>query len=80
MTVHGFRSTFMDWAHETTTFPEAAIDLALAHTVSDKTEAAYRRGDMLKKRQALAEAWSRYCCAPPAAGDVVPLRTVSANA
>jgi integrase len=75
VTVHGMRSTFMDWAHEQTAFPKAAIDMALAHVVSDKVEAAYRRGDLLAKRRQLAEAWSKYCCSPPAErGDVVPIR------
>ena len=74
ITVHGFRSSFMDWCHECTSYPKVVIDMALAHTVGDKVEAAYRRGDLLKKRQALAEAWARYCAAPPATGVVVPLR------
>src|SRR5262249_45009166 len=65
ITVHGFRSTFMDWAHESTNSPKVVIDLALAHTVGDKVEAAYRRGDLLKKRQALAETWAHYCSTPP---------------
>jgi len=74
ITVHGFRSTFMDWAHEQTAFPKVTIDMALAHTVGDKVEAAYRRGDLLQKRRQLAEAWARYCTSPPAEGAVVPLR------
>jgi integrase len=60
-TVHGFRSTFMDWAHEQTAFPKAVIDMALAHTVPDKVEAAYRRGDLIEKRRKLMESWARYC-------------------
>jgi integrase len=60
-TVHGFRSTFMDWAHEQTAFPKVVIDRALAHTVSDKVEAAYRRGDLIEKRRRLMEAWAGYC-------------------
>jgi integrase len=79
ITTHGFRSTFMDWCHERTSHAKVVIDMALAHTVGDKVEAAYRRGDLLKKRQALAEAWSRYCCSTPALAkpndaNVVPLR------
>jgi integrase len=74
VTVHGFRSTFMDWAHEQTAFPKVVIDMALAHVVGDKSEAAYRRGDLLTKRRALAEAWAKYCTSPPLAGDVVPLK------
>ena len=64
-TVHGFRSTFMDWAHEQTAFPKVVIDRALAHTVSDKVEAAYRRGDLIEKRRRLMEAWARYCTIKP---------------
>ena len=51
ITVHGFRSTFMDWAHETTSYPKVVIDMALAHVVGDKVEAAYRRGELLDKRR-----------------------------
>ena len=64
-TVHGFRSAFMDWAHEQTAFPKVVIDLALAHTVSDKVEAAYRRGDLIDKRRKLMEAWDLYCASKP---------------
>ena len=48
VTVHGFRSTFRDWAAETTNYPREVCEMALAHTIGDKTEAAYRRGDLLK--------------------------------
>ena len=51
----------MDWAHEQTAFPKAVIDMALAHTVPDKVEAAYRRGDLIEKRRKLMESWARYC-------------------
>jgi integrase len=54
-TVHGFRSAFMDWAHEVTSYPKEMMDIALAHTVSDKVEAAYRRGDMFDKRQLMRD-------------------------
>jgi integrase len=64
-TVHGFRSTFMDWAHEQTAFPKVVIDMALAHTVPDKVEAAYRRGDLIEKRRKLMESWVRYCTTNP---------------
>jgi integrase len=65
-TPHGFRSTFMDWAHEQTPFPKTVIDMALAHTVGDKVEAAYRRGDLFQKRRKLMDAWAAYCGRPPA--------------
>jgi integrase len=61
LTVHGFRSTFTDWAHETTDFPDIVIDMALAHKVDDKVRAAYRRGDLFEKRRKLMETWAAYC-------------------
>jgi integrase len=61
LTTHGFRSSFTDWAHETTDFPDIVIDMALAHTVGDKVQAAYRRGDLFEKRRKLMEAWATYC-------------------
>ena len=73
ITVHGFRSTFRDWAAERTNFPNHVVEQALAHTISDKVEAAYRRGDLFAKRKALMEAWARYCEAP-VSGGVVPMR------
>jgi integrase len=74
ITIHGFRSCFMDWAHEQSTFPKVVIDKALAHAIGDKAEAAYRRGDLLIKRRQLAEAWSRFCMSPAPAGAVLPMR------
>jgi integrase len=61
VTTHGFRSTFTDWAHETTSTPRTVVEAALAHVVADKTEAAYRRGDLLTKRHKLMTEWARYC-------------------
>jgi len=61
LTAHGFRSTFSDWCAEQTNFPSEVREMALAHTVGDKVEAAYRRGDLFEKRRRLAEAWGRYC-------------------
>jgi integrase len=68
---HGFRSTFRDWASETTGFPPHAIEMALAHSVGNAVEAAYRRGDLFAKRVALMNAWAAYC-GKPATGTVVP--------
>ena len=59
-TVHGFRSSFSDWAHDRTGFAPAVIELALAHTIGDKTAAAYRRGDALDKRAKLMSGWCRF--------------------
>ncbi|MCV3239667.1 tyrosine-type recombinase/integrase [Mesorhizobium sp. ZC-5] len=61
LTVHGFRSTFRDWGAEQTAYPNEMLEMALAHTVSDKTEAAYRRGDMMEKRRRLMQDWADYC-------------------
>ena len=60
-TVHGFRSSFRDWVSEETHFAREIAEAALAHTVGDQTERAYRRGDALEKRRALMEAWAGYC-------------------
>jgi integrase len=73
-TVHGFRSTFSDWAAEYTAFPREAVEMALAHTIESKVEAAYRRGDLFEKRRLLMDAWARFCEMPTADGEVVPLR------
>lgn len=61
VTVHGFRSTFRDWAAERTDFPNEVVEMALAHAVGDKTEAAYRRGDLFDKRRALMDSWAKFC-------------------
>jgi integrase len=78
LTAHGFRSSFRDWAAERTTFPAEVAEMALAHTVSDKVEAAYGRGDLFQKRRQLTEAWAKFCSMPPVAGRVVSLRTPAA--
>ena len=61
ITVHGFRSTFRDWAAETTTYANELCEAALAHVISNKAEAAYRRGDMLERRRQLMSDWATYC-------------------
>jgi integrase len=60
-TPHGFRSTFRDWAAEETSFPHEVCEMALAHAIGSKVEAAYRRGDLFEKRRKLMEAWATYC-------------------
>ena len=65
ITVHGFRSTFKDWATEQTDFANEVSEAALAHVVEDKTEAAYRRGALLDKRRKLMEAWAAYLATAP---------------
>lgn len=59
ITVHGFRSTFRDWAGETTSFPREVIEAALAHGIKDKAEAAYARSDLFDKRRDLMQAWAQ---------------------
>ena len=74
LTGHGFRSSFSDWCAERTNFPSEVREMALAHAVGDKVEAAYRRGNLLAKRQQMMAAWGQFCATPaPAAGNVVSL-------
>ncbi len=73
ITVHGFRSTFRDWASEQTSFPHETCEHALAHRISNKAEAAYRRGDQFEKRRKLMEAWAAFC-EPRSSANVVELR------
>jgi integrase len=73
LTAHGFRSTFSDWCAEQTTFPSEVREMALAHGVGDKVEAAYRRGDLFEKRRQLAEAWATCCERPTTTGKIVSL-------
>jgi integrase len=61
ITVHGFRSTFRDWASEATSFSHEVCEQALAHSIGNKTEAAYRRGDLFEKRRRLMADWANYC-------------------
>ncbi len=76
ITVHGFRSTFRDWAAETTNCPNHVVEMALAHKIGNVVEAAYRRGDLFEKRRALMNDWARYCESTPVEqGKVVPLRS-----
>ena len=72
-TVHGFRSSFRDWAGNETGYPRELIETALAHVIGDKAEQAYRRSDALEKRRQLMEAWASYCTADPVQ-KVVPFR------
>jgi integrase len=71
-TIHGFRSTFRDWAAERTNIPRDVAEMALAHAIGDKTEAAYRRGELMKKRTAMMEQWARFVRTLPTE-NVVPI-------
>ncbi len=74
VTAHGFRSTFRDFVSERTTFPPEVAEMALAHAVGNKVEAAYRRGDLFEKRSRLMITWADYCTSPAQTPRVTPLR------
>ena len=74
VTVHGFRSSFRDWAGNVSNFPREITETALAHVVGNKAEQAYRRGDALEKRRKLMDAWASYC-EPEKAGKLFRLAT-----
>jgi integrase len=74
LTTHGFRSSFRDWAAERTKFPPEIAEMALAHVVGNKVEAAYRRGDLFEKRRKLGDAWAAHCSRPRMVASVVELR------
>ena len=65
LTAHGFRATFRDWAAERTNYPRDVAEMALAHTIKDKAEAAYRRGDLFDKRRHMMDDWATYCATVP---------------
>jgi integrase len=80
LTVHGFRSSFRDWAGEHTSFPREVAEAALAHVVGDAVERAYRRGDALEKRRKLMDAWAKFISAPTvAASNITPIRAKAAG-
>ena len=78
ITVHGFRSTFRDWCAESTNYPADVAEMALARALRDKTEAAYRRGDLFEKRARLMADWARFCSKPTEPASVIPIRQSSA--
>jgi integrase len=72
---HGFRSTFRDWCAERTNYPREVAEMALAHAIGDKVEAAYRRGDLFDKRRSMMNAWAAFCARlEPKPGQVLPIR------
>lgn len=73
-TVHGFRSSFRDWAAERTAFSHEVCEMSLAHTIANAAEAAYRRGDLFEKRRKLMEAWAEFINTPRKDGAVIPFR------
>ncbi len=75
LTVHGFRATFKTWASERTNFAREVVEAALAHAISDKLEAAYRRGDFFEKRKRLMAAWAEFCArTAPETGQLLRLK------
>jgi integrase len=74
ITVHGFRSTFRDWAAECTSYPREMCEMALAHTLSSEVEAAYLRTDLFEKRRRLMRDWANYCSKPQGTAKVTPIR------
>jgi integrase len=78
-TPHGFRSTFRDWASETTSFANETLELALAHAVSNQTEASYRRQDQLEKRRHLMQSWDDHISTPSSAGVILRMKTKGAR-
>lgn len=72
---HGFRSTFRDWVGDCTNYPRDVAEFALAHKLSDKVEAAYRRGDALERRREMMEDWANFCSTFPPPGSVTGWNT-----
>lgn len=75
LTVHGFRSTFRDWAAEASSFPREVAEAELAHVLTNKSEAAYQRGDLFEKRRKMMEAWADYLEKPQTRSNIVPLQS-----
>tara|TARA_R100000322_G_scaffold140457_1_gene96196 strand:- start:588 stop:878 length:291 start_codon:yes stop_codon:yes gene_type:complete len=77
ITVHGFRSTFRDWVAERTAYPSDVAEMALAHSIPSRVEAAYRRGDLFDKRRALMEEWERFIATPSVDAEsyIIPIRS-----
>ncbi len=74
ITAHGFRSTFRDWASERTNYPRDVAEMALAHAIGDKVEAAYRRGDLFEKRRRMMKEWGKFSGKVQPAGTVTPIK------
>lgn len=74
VTAHGFRSTFRDWAAESTNYPRDVAEMALAHTIGDKVEAAYRRGDLFEKRRRMMREWGTFTGKVQTAATVTPIK------
>lgn len=77
LTAHGFRSSFRDWTAERTAFSRDVAEMALAHSIGDKVEAAYRRGDLFDKRREMMEAWASFCIISETKAEMLPLEAVN---
>ncbi len=77
---HGFRSTFRDWCSERTNYPREVAEMALAHTIGDKVEAAYRRGDLFEKRRRMMAEWAEFLARDEAPAQVIDLQSKRARA
>jgi len=75
-TAHGFRSTFRDWVAERTNYPNEAAEMALAHSVGNKVEAAYRRGDLYEKRILMMESWAQFVSKVEESGNILSMTSV----
>ena len=71
---HGFRSSFRDWSGEVSSFPRDVAEMALAHVIESKVEAAYRRGDLFAKRRKMMQEWADYLDRLKAGAEVIPMR------
>lgn len=78
ITAHGFRSTFRDWCSERTNYPRDVAEMALAHAIGDKVEAAYRRGDLFEKRRRMMRDWGKFSGTVQTAGTVTPIKSNAA--
>lgn len=79
-TVHGFRSTFQDWAEESAEYADVLVDKALAHKVENKARRAYQRGDMLERRRKMMDHWAQYCAGDCETATVLPFTPPRAQA
>ena len=70
---HGFRSTFRDWCAESTNFPREVAEMALAHSIGNGVEAAYRRGELLDKRRHLMDSWAKFCNMREDSEGIIPI-------
>ena len=78
ITAHGFRSTFRDWCSERTSYPRDVAEMALAHTIGDKVEAAYRRGDLFEKRRRMMKEWGKFSGKVQKVAIVTPIKSKAA--